>query len=167
MFKRRGWIKAILLTALLQTSTLCLLPSSIRASENDFYRGLQRKPSATNEDVVRAVARLRGYRGDEEWQRESQYLVAQGVKFRRNMLKTPHAPATKGDAANLFLNAMDNAAGDRGLFGRLFPRSRRFAARDGMAQKLLPDDSYMNEFISGAELLAMLGRASEQMEKVK
>lgn len=140
-------------------------PESAAKSETDFYRELQKKPVATNEDSIRAVARFIGYRGAENAEAEVAYVRANKVKIRRNMLQTLRGPVRKGEAANLFLNAMGHAADNRGLFGRLFSGSRRFAARDAMAQKLLPPDSFMNEFMTGGDLLAMLARAREQAEE--
>lgn len=136
--------------------------SIVSASENDFFRTLSRKDIATNEDVLRAAARFRGYKGADGSAAELAYLQNLNVKMPRVLIKYPKRPSTKGSAANVFLNAMGSSADARGLFGRLFSGSRRYASRDAMSQKLLPRDSIANEFISGGELLAMLGRAVEQ-----
>ncbi|OGH60322.1 MAG: hypothetical protein A3G34_09775 [Candidatus Lindowbacteria bacterium RIFCSPLOWO2_12_FULL_62_27] len=154
-------MRTIVIILLLLTSGL----TGWAQSENDFYRDMIKKPVASKEDLVRAVARFRGYRGPDMAQEEAQHLLNQGVRFRKSIMKAIRAPVTKGEAVNLFLNAMDSAADQRGLMGRLFTRSVRYAARDGMAQKLLPSGSYAHEFMSGAELLAMLGRAVEQAQK--
>ena len=147
---------------------LCILFLSFPAfaqSENDFYRYLLKKPVATQEEAVRSVARFKGYHGADNMDEELRFLDGQGVKFSRTIRSIGRQPVTKGEAAKMFLNAMRDAADQRGLLGRIFTGSRRFAARDGMAQKLLPKDSFANEFMSGAELLTMLGRAVEQTEK--
>lgn len=146
----------------------CLImafPIHARASENDFYRNVIKKKVVTNEDVVRAVARFKGYRGAEQTADELRFLKSNGADVPRTVANFPKRPATKGLAAGMFLNAMQGAADQRGLFGRIFKGSRRYAARDGMAQKLLPSDSVANEFMDGGDLMAMLGRAVEQMEK--
>ncbi|OGH56493.1 MAG: hypothetical protein A3G34_03575 [Candidatus Lindowbacteria bacterium RIFCSPLOWO2_12_FULL_62_27] len=152
---------------------LCLFVSHLLSfpvqagSENDYFRALVKKPIATKEDLARVVARFKGYRGPASGDvaPELQYLLDHGVQFRKNAMRVIREPVTKADAVLLFLNAMDAAADQRGVMGRLFPRSLRFAARDGKAQRLLPADSYIREYLSGAELLAMLGRAIEQREK--
>ncbi|MBI4180242.1 hypothetical protein HY522_12545 [bacterium] len=124
-------------------------------------------PVATHEDGIRAVARFKGYRGQDLLDAELRFLYDEGVRLPRSIRRNARQPLTKGEASNMFLNAMRSAADKRGLFGRIFTGSRRFAARDGMAQKLLPAGSYANEFMSGAELMAMVGRAVEQTEKSK
>ena len=132
-------------------------------SANDFYRKLMKKQVATNEDVIRAVARFKGYHGGDNSGDEIKYLQTVGVRVDRNMPLHPRRPATKGAAANMFLNAMKSAADQRGLMGRIFTGSRRYAARDGMAQKLIAGDSLYHEFMTGGELMGMLGRAVNQM----
>lgn len=156
------WFTVVMVSCLMPNA-LCLPASA--DSENDYFRALVKKPIASKEDLARVVARFKGYRGPDSVETELQYLIEHGVRFRKNAMRAIRAPVTKADAVLLFLNAMRAAADQRGVMGRLFPRSRRFAARDGKAQSLLPADSYMREYLSGAELLAMLGRAVEQMEK--
>lgn len=154
-------------------AVLCLLSvalglSSIEAragTENEFYRELVKKPVASQSDLIRAAARMKGYRGPDRTEEELGYLDDLGVRFPKGILRRWREPVTKGEAAKVILNAMRSSADQRGIFGRLFTGSRRLAARDAMAQKILPSGSYANEFMSGAELMAMLGRAVEQMGK--
>lgn len=142
-------------------------PSSKKAakSENDFYRKLMKKKVATNADLIRAVARFKGYREQDRTESEVAYLRESGIRVDRDAARFPKRPVTKGVAANLFMNAMKSAADQRGLMGRIFTTSRRYAARDGMAQKLLTGDSLSHEFMSGGELMAMLGRAVNQTDE--
>src|SRR3990167_5279579 len=104
-------MRTIVIILLLLTSGL----TGWSQSENDFYRDMIKKPVASKEDLVRAVARFRGYRGPDMAQEEAQHLLSQGVRFRKSIMKAIRAPVTKGEAVNLFLNAMDSAADQRGL----------------------------------------------------
>ncbi len=146
-----------------------LIPVGARSAaaqgENEFYRTLARKPIATREDVIRCVARLGGYRGPDQVEREIAYVKEQGIKLGRAVERNARAPVTKGESSRVILSAMRGAAVQRGLLGRIFTGSRRYAARDAMAQEILPTDSYMNEFMTGGELLSMLSRAVDQMGK--
>lgn len=145
------------------TALILFCPAHAASSgENDFYRNLMKKKVATNADVLRSLARFKGYRGADQTDAELEYLRGAGVGVPRAVAAYPQRPATKGAAAGMFLNAMKSAADQRGLFGRIFTGSRRYAARDGKAQKLLPDDSIANEFMDGGDLMAILGRAVEQ-----
>lgn len=152
--------------AFLAAALLLVCAASARAeSENDFYRALLAKPLAVQEDLVRAVARFKGYRGPSDLRSELEYLYDMDILFPRNIVALRDRPVTKGEATRVLLNAMGDSATRRGLLGRLFRNSKRYAARDGMAQKILPSGSYSGEYVSGSELMAMLGRAVEQMGK--
>ena len=138
--------------------------SALAESKNEYYRGLLHKKPATVEDVVRACARYRGYEAASDMKSELTFLYNQGIKFRPDIESVKDVPLTKGNAVHMLLGAM----GYRGGFMyRLFPSSQRFALREAIFMKMLPDNSTVDEVMTGGDLLTLLAKVVEETDKQK
>jgi len=139
----------------------CLTLPSVARSESsmEFYRDLARKPEATIEDAIHAVARAKGYRGmTDSWQ-ELMYLYEDhGIRFRKDIAQLADRRLTKGNAAHMLMRSM----GVKGwVMNRIFKGSQRYALREAVYLKLLPPDSTVHQRMSGGELLGFLSRILE------
>lgn len=124
----------------------------------DFYRDLKRKPVATLEDAVRAVARYEGYSGPSDLRKELEFLRSRNITFKKDISKIGNAPVTKGNAVHIFMTAMKYRGG---LMRWVMPGSQRIAVREAIHKKILPKDSIATEKMTGGELLAVLTKVVE------
>lgn len=138
--------------------------SALAESKNEYYRVLLRKKPATVEDVVRACARYKGYEASSDLKAELTYLYSQGIKFRPDIETMKDVPLTKGNAVHILLAAMGYKGG---FMYRLFPGSQRFALREAIYMKMVPDNSTVDEVISGGDLLTILAKVVEETDKQK
>ena len=163
----KGWVASrkvlggLMLIALLFATTGA---SALAESKNEYYRVLLRKKPATVEDVVRACARYKGYEASSDLRAELTFLYNQGIKFRPDIEKMKDVPLTKGNAVHILLGAMDYKGG---LMYRLFPSSQRFALREAIYMKMVPDNSTVDEVMSGGDLLTLLAKVVEETDKQK
>lgn len=138
--------------------------SALAESKNEYYRILLRKKPATVEDVVRACARYKGYEAQSDMKAELTFLYNQGIKFRPDIEQMKDVPLTKGNGVHILLGAMGYRGG---LMYRLFPSSQRFALREAVYMKMLPDNSTVDEIMSGGDLLTLLAKVVEETDKQK
>ncbi len=138
--------------------------SALAESKNEYYRLLLRKKPATVEDVVRACARYKGYEATSDMKAELTFLYNQGIKFRPDIETMKAVPLTKGNGVHILLAAMGYKGG---LMYRLFPSSQRFALREAIYMKMVPDNSTVDEVMSGGDLLTLLAKVVEETDKQK
>lgn len=138
--------------------------SALAESKNEYFRILLRKKPATVEDAVRACARYKGYEATTNIQAELTYLYNQGIKFRPDIEKMKDQPLTKGNAVHILLSAMSYKGG---FMYRMFPGSQRFALREAIYMKMVPDNSTVDEVMSGGDLLTLLAKVVEETDKQK
>ena len=148
---------------------LCLAPyaSQVWADEGRvpessktlFYRTLIRKPTATIEDAVQALARYKG--GPEEWMdldAAVRFLKSKGVEIPKALVDQKGDPLTQGVAAHMFMKAL----GIRGGFMyRFFPNNPRYALREAMALGIVPGNAFMGQTLNGNEMLGLLIKTVE------
>jgi len=137
---------------------------ALAESKNEYYRLLLRKKEATIEDVVRACARYKGYEASSDIKAELTYLYQRGIKFRPDIEQMKDRPLTKGNAVHILLSAMGYQGG---FMFRLFPNSQRFALREAVFMKMLPDNSTVDDPMSGGDLLTLLAKVLEETERQK
>ena len=163
----KGWVASrkvlggLMLIALLFATTGA---SALAESKNEYYRVLLRKKPATVEDVVRACARYKGYEANSDMRAELTFLYNQGIKFRPDIEQIKNQPLTKGNAVHMLLDAMTYKGG---FMYRLFPSSQRFALREAVYMKMVPDNSTVDEVMNGGDLLTLLAKVVEETDKQK
>lgn len=168
MIGLRGWTNAsrrvlggFVLVAILFVSTGAL---AYAESKNEYYRVLLRKKPATVEDVIRACARFKGYEATSDLKAELTFLYNQGIKFRPDIEQMKDQALTKGNAVHILLTAMGYKGG---FMWRMFPGSQRFALREAIFMKMVPDNSTVDEVMSGGDLLTLLAKVVEETDKQK
>lgn len=168
MMVLRGWAKTsrrvlggMVLGTIILGATVAL---AFAESKNEYYRLLLRKKPATVEDVVRVCARYKGYEATSDLKAELTYLYKIGVKFRPDIEQMKDEPLTKGNGVHILLTAMGYKGG---LMWRLFPGSQRFALREAIYMKMIPDNSTVDEVMSGGDLLTLLAKVVEETDKQK
>lgn len=150
-------------TTLHQTSPVfsgLLQPSPAYAqTAMEYYRELSRRSEATVGDAVHAVARAKGYAGRTDMYAELVFLHKEhSIKFRRDIVKMEDRRLTKGNAAHMMMSSL----GIKGwVMQRIFRGNQRYALREAVYMKLLPEDSTIHQSISGSELLGFVSRAIE------
>ncbi|MBI4179536.1 hypothetical protein HY522_08960 [bacterium] len=138
------------------------MPASATSSM-DYYRELARKDVATVGDAVHAVARAKGFEGHSNLWVELMWLYKEhDIKFRRDISKLENMPLTKGNASHMLMEAM----GVKGwVMNRIFKGSQRYALREAVYMKLLPEGSTVHQKMSGSELMGFLARIAERGER--
>lgn len=143
-------------------------PAKVIESKTMYYRLLARKPAATLEDAVRAVARFRG--GAEELRPlavEIEDLEKKGIKFPKDIIRRKDETLTIGAAAHMLMKAMGIKGG---LMYKIFPNNQRYALREATNLGIVQPNSFMNQTMSGNDLVGMLVRVNEvrdQQQKEK
>ncbi|OGH55588.1 MAG: hypothetical protein A3G34_00750 [Candidatus Lindowbacteria bacterium RIFCSPLOWO2_12_FULL_62_27] len=132
--------------------------------ENAYYRKLLVKREATVEDAIHVVARFYEYEGETNMLKELNFLLEKNVAFRRDINKMAGQPLTKGDIANLMMNAMGKRSG---MMSKMFPNNQRYALREAIKSGLFGGDSTVMDRVAGNELLGLLGQMQEKKEAKK
>lgn len=135
-------------------------------SKTMFYRLLARKPAATVEDAIRALARHKG--GLQELRPladEIAFLEKNGMHFPEGMVKRKDVTMTMGSAAHMLMKVM-------GIKGKSFmykmrPSNQRYAMREAQDLGIIPGGSFVGQTLSGNELLGLLVRVTEISEAQK
>ncbi|MBI4179815.1 hypothetical protein HY522_10385 [bacterium] len=140
-------------------------PAEAAKSKTQFYRVLARKQAATIDDAIRAVARYKG--GPEEIQplpAELDFLKKQKINFPADIIKRKDETLTNGTAANMLMRAMGIKGG---FMYRFFPDSQRIALREAVASGIIPANTFIDQTMSGNDLMAMLLKVIDAKKKEK
>jgi len=136
------------------------------SSKTLFYRLLARKPAATIEDAIRAVARFKG--GSEELQPlagELAFLESHGVSFPKDIARRKDETLTIGSAAHMLMKAMGIKGG--GLMYKFFSGNQRYAMREAVSLGIVQSNSFVGQTMSGNDLVGMLVLVNEVSEAQK
>lgn len=133
------------------------------ASKTLFYRTLARKPTATIEDAVRALARYKS--GPEEWMNfdaDLKFLKSKNVEIPKEMAARKDDPLTQGMATHMFMKALGVKGG---FMYRLFPNNQRYALREAMTMGLVPGNVFVGQTLSGSEMMGLLIKIVEKRDE--
>ncbi|OGH56609.1 MAG: hypothetical protein A3G34_09405 [Candidatus Lindowbacteria bacterium RIFCSPLOWO2_12_FULL_62_27] len=127
--------------------------------ESAYYAALMRKESATVEDAVRLLARMRGYAGESDMRSEMRHLDESGVQFKRDIEGIRNSALTAGNAAHLLLQATGLKGG---VMSWVFPSSQRYALRQAIHLGLLPETTAVEDRLSGKDLMGMVSKLAQR-----
>ncbi len=140
--------------------------SAPMSSKTMFYRLLARKPAATIEDAIRAIARDKG--GSQELMPladEMASLDKVGVHFPKAIVKRKDETLTMGSAAHMLMKAMGIKG--KSFMYNFFPDKQRYALKEAVDMGIIPPNSFLGQTLSGNDLLGLLVRIKEINEQQK